>query len=62
MIHTMEQPDNLETIYKKKDSRSEKFQSGIFFIFGIIFIKNSEIDMLTITAKTRIANINHPIS
>ena len=40
MIHTMEQTDNLETIYKKKDSRAEKFQAGILFRFGIIFLYN----------------------
>ena len=35
MIHTMEQTDNLETIYKKNSPR--KISVGNLFIFGIIF-------------------------
>ena len=38
--------DNLETIYKRKDSRSEKFQSGILFIFGIIFLYNNNLNAI----------------
>lgn len=57
MIHTMEQTDNLETIYKKKDSRSEKFQSGIFFIFGIIFLYNDNLNAISYNRNVLNTNI-----